>query len=73
MTFFNLETEPDPDRKPTFEQKTDPDPDRLPKEGLYQLQCEPEIVPNINPILKSLILGRFGSSWTHMIGNCGKF
>jgi hypothetical protein len=26
-TFFN----PDPDRKPTFDQKTDPDPDRLPK------------------------------------------
>jgi hypothetical protein len=36
--FFNPETEPDPDRKPTFEQKTDPDPDRLPKvnpAGLY--------------------------------------
>jgi hypothetical protein len=29
MTFFNPETDPDPDRKPTFEQKTDPD--RMPK------------------------------------------
>jgi hypothetical protein len=30
-TFFNPETDPDPDRKPTFQQKIDPDPDRLPK------------------------------------------
>jgi hypothetical protein len=30
-TFFNPETDLDPDRKPTFEQKTDPDPDRMPK------------------------------------------
>jgi hypothetical protein len=34
--FFNHETEPDPDRKPTFEQKTDPDPDRLPKKSIPQ-------------------------------------
>jgi hypothetical protein len=27
-TFFNPETETDPDQKPTFKQKTDPDPDR---------------------------------------------
>jgi hypothetical protein len=35
-TFFNPETETDPDQKPTFEQKTDPD--RLTKvnpAGLY--------------------------------------
>jgi hypothetical protein len=31
MTFFNPETDPDPDLKPTFEQKTETDPDRLPK------------------------------------------
>jgi hypothetical protein len=31
MTFFNPETDPDPDLKPTFEQKTDPDPNRLQK------------------------------------------
>jgi hypothetical protein len=29
--FFNPETDPNPDRKLTLEQKTDPDPDRLPK------------------------------------------
>jgi hypothetical protein len=37
-TFFNPETDPDLDQKPTFEQKTYPDPDRLPKvnpAGLY--------------------------------------
>jgi hypothetical protein len=37
-TFFNPETDPDLDQKPTFEQKTNPDPDRLPKvnpAGLY--------------------------------------
>jgi hypothetical protein len=28
-TFFNPETEPNPDQKPTFEQKTETDPDRL--------------------------------------------
>jgi hypothetical protein len=28
-TFFNPETDPNPDRKPTFKQKSDPDPDRL--------------------------------------------
>jgi hypothetical protein len=31
ITFFNPETETDPDRKPTFAQKTEPDPDRSPK------------------------------------------
>jgi hypothetical protein len=31
LLFFNPETETDPDRKPTFEQKTDPDPDRSQK------------------------------------------
>jgi hypothetical protein len=30
-TFFQSQTETDPDRKPTFEQKTDPDPDRSQK------------------------------------------
>jgi hypothetical protein len=38
-TFFNPETETDPDRKPTFEQKTDPDPDQCQKvnpAGLYR-------------------------------------
>jgi hypothetical protein len=30
-TFSNPETDPDPDRKPTFVQKTEPEPDRLPK------------------------------------------
>jgi hypothetical protein len=37
-TFFNPKTDPNPDRKPTFQQKTDLDPDRLPKvnpAGLY--------------------------------------
>jgi hypothetical protein len=37
-TFFNPETDPDPNQKPTFEQKTDPDPDRCQKvnaAGLY--------------------------------------
>jgi hypothetical protein len=37
-TFLNPKTEPNPDRKPTFEQKIDPDPDRMPKikpAGLY--------------------------------------
>jgi hypothetical protein len=35
---INPETETDPDRKPTFEQKTDPDPDQSQKvnpAGLY--------------------------------------
>jgi hypothetical protein len=31
MTFFNPETETDPDRKPTLQQKTEPDPDRSQK------------------------------------------
>jgi hypothetical protein len=30
-TFLNPETDPDADRKPTFEKNIDPDPDRLPK------------------------------------------
>jgi hypothetical protein len=39
-TFFNPETETDPDRKPTFAQKTEPDPNRSQKvkpAGLYQI------------------------------------
>jgi hypothetical protein len=42
MTFFNPETETDPDRKLTFEQKTKPDPDRSQKvkpAGLYDVRC----------------------------------
>jgi hypothetical protein len=37
--FFNPETDPDPDRKPTFQQKNDPDPNQLQKvnpAGLYR-------------------------------------
>jgi hypothetical protein len=30
-TFFNPKTNPDPDRKPSFEQQDDPDPDRCQK------------------------------------------
>jgi hypothetical protein len=40
MTFFNPATDPNPDQKPTFEQKSDPDPDRLPTvnpAGLYPI------------------------------------
>jgi hypothetical protein len=31
ITFFKLETDSDPDRKPTIKQKTGPDPVLLPK------------------------------------------
>jgi hypothetical protein len=44
-TFFNPKTEPDHNRKPTFEQKNDTDPDLLPKVNPAELEYTTLFVP----------------------------
>jgi hypothetical protein len=76
ITFFNPETDPDPDRKPTIEQKTDPDPVRLLKvnpAGLYLL--EPSGIDILTLIwigikIWSKLWERFGSESGIEIENC---
>jgi hypothetical protein len=74
ITFFNPETDPDPDRKPTIEQKTDPDPVRLLKvnpAGLYLL--EPSGIDILTliwigiKIWSKLALGFFGTLFVFKI------